>query len=722
MDLALVNDKNIARISPTDNSSKSHLLIETGLNGKQFSVSFKIGDKYLVSSDKCCFLFFVERPNENNIEGRLQFDHDSSFYPTAPLCNIDGYTSFIISKDKDYNIEKNDDKIPDYENLYYLRYKTNFNPNTKLYKYYTSFYIKILTITEGTGTITIWRPTIRDRYHPIGDIAVPGINMPKFKTTIIGGAVAKPMDYTLVYDNKLVNQAYQLSIWKPVPPDGYIAMGYVFNTSFDKPSFDEIMCVASEYLTPKSVNKTALWKNTTEEQKTDGFMYGSSLSFWNVEGSDYVIVSNSLFKPNEFDTPGFTINFNEKDFTDRLYLDRFKAGDKEKESACFKVVNLRDKTEKASDIAKEIIGANKQIKDFKIISQRASDEGNNVCVSLKTPYWTPFYRDIETESNSVYGDINGAITNNTFKADMSTSTLELDDYFYINYFKSPGKAVNYMNGKVFQVLDKTDNGDNTANITFSEGIQDTSVFENTDSGGTISQKAKRWVKVFNYVDGEQKKGLHVQNCKDINYAGTNWTYYGDNTIRLSKNTKYCINNDINTNIINIKECNNSYDQKFNIGKISNNIIEDNKGEHIRKMNQNDTLGNCLAYDEDSILSLKECSNNNIRQKWFIKKSNDTTCLSIGKQINMLVHEPRGNKNDNMSSTGIYLDERIKETYDFENYHLYIRGEIVGERGDKFIVGLYNNLDKGIEERTYAFKNTNKILSDDIPNHNLLKKE
>ena len=92
-------------------------------------------------SDKCCYLFFVERPSNNNIDGRLQFDHDASFYPIAPLCNIDGYHSFIISKDKDYNAEKNDDKIPDYENLYYLRYKTNFNPNTKLYKYYTSFYL-----------------------------------------------------------------------------------------------------------------------------------------------------------------------------------------------------------------------------------------------------------------------------------------------------------------------------------------------------------------------------------------------------------------------------------------------------------------------------------------------------------------------------------------------------------------------------------------------------
>ena len=721
MDLALVNDKNIARISPTHRPNNSNLVIEQGLSGKEYSVSFKIGNKYLVNSDKCCYLFFVERPGENNREGRIQFDHDASFYPTAPLCSIEGYHSFIISKDKDYNIEKDDEKIPNYESLYYLRYKTNFNPNTKLYKYYTSFYIKILTLTDGTEPITIWRPTIRDRYHPIGDIAVPGINMPKFKTTIIGGAVAKPIDYTLVYDNKLVNQSYRLSIWKPVPPDGYIAMGYVFNTSFDKPSFDEIMCVASEYLTPKSVNETALWKNTTQEQKTDGFMYGSALSFWKVEGSDYVIVSNSLFKPNEFDTPGFTINFNEKDFTDRLYLERFTSDDKDKESACFKVVNLRKKTEKASDNAKEIVGAERQIKDFKIISKRASDEGNNVCVSLKTPYWTPFYRDIEADAKSEYGNIKGAINNNTFIAEITNSRLNLNDYIYINYEKTSGKYVNYMNGKVFQVLEASDNINNTVNIKFSEGIRDTTMFETIDIDEKVYQKRKRWVKVFNYVDSEQKKGLHVQNCKDVNYAGTNWTYYGDNTIRLSKNTKYCMNNDSDTSNINIKECDNSFNQKFSIGPMITSLQDEKKGEHIRKMNVNDTLGNCLAYDEDSILSLRECENNNIRQKWFIKKTNDTLCLSIGKQINMLVYEPRAPKNDNMSSNGIYLDERIKETYDFSNFHLYVRGEIVGERGDKFLVNLYNNLNKSLEERKYAYKNTDKIVSDDIPNHESLKR-
>ena len=93
---------------------------------------------------------------------------------------------------------------PTYEKLYYLRYRTNFNPKTRLYKMNTSFYMKILTLNHGTSIYTIWRPASRDGYSPLGDIAVKGVNMPKFKTVIVSGAVAKPVDYEIVYDNNVI--------------------------------------------------------------------------------------------------------------------------------------------------------------------------------------------------------------------------------------------------------------------------------------------------------------------------------------------------------------------------------------------------------------------------------------------------------------------------------------------------------------------------------------
>ena len=39
-----------------------------------------------------------------------QFNKSSTFYPIAPFCNKEGYHSFVIAKDKEYNLENN--KIP----------------------------------------------------------------------------------------------------------------------------------------------------------------------------------------------------------------------------------------------------------------------------------------------------------------------------------------------------------------------------------------------------------------------------------------------------------------------------------------------------------------------------------------------------------------------------------------------------------------------------------
>lgn len=695
-DAAIINHKNIARISPNHNSYNSLISIVPGLNGKQYSISFKLGDKYLVNGDKCCFLFFVKRPK--SASGSQQFDNDSTFYPTKPLCNMDGYHSFVISKDREYNLVNPDKKIPDYEKIYYLRYKTSFIPQTKLYKHYTMFYIKVITLEGGTprGPITIWRPSIKNNYYPIGDIAIKGTKMPEFKTIILAGGVAKPNDYELVYDNKLLNESYKLSIWKAIPPDGYIAMGYVFNPSYDKPSINEIACVRSEYLNPKSVSNDYLWKNVPEGNAD--FLRGTSLSFWNVEGSDYVVVNNSIYKPSEFDTPGFTINTNEKDFTDRLYLDKFSPNDEDIDSACFKVYKEYDRN-KVSDNAKIIISADQKMEDFKIISQRADDEGNNVCVSLHTAQWTPFYKEPNSNTPSIFGDIEGEINNRKFIA-QNTNKLNKDDYFYINYLEKPGVYKNYMNGKVFQVLNKSNYSNNKSEITFSDGIEMYTLIKN---------KPKRWVKVFNYINKNDKIDLDVLPCREIDYAGTNWTHHGDNSIRFSTNPKYCLNNDTDSDIINIKECDYSYNQKF--------MIQDKK---ILKMKNESILGDCMTNDyKTKKLILKSCDNTDISQNWTIKKSSNTFCLSIGKQIYLYCLVPRGKKFNHINNDGIYLDKRINEEYDFDNYHVYIRGEITGERGDKFLVKLYNKLDDGKSERQSVYKRSKKLVSDAIPSEDML---
>ncbi|KAL5980777.1 hypothetical protein ACLOJK_028687 [Asimina triloba] len=63
-----------------------------------------------------------------------------------------------------------------------------------------------------------------------------------------GNALAKPVDYKLVWSSesaKIKQDGYGY-IWLPVPPQGYVPVGYMVTSSSNKPSLDQIRCVRSD--------------------------------------------------------------------------------------------------------------------------------------------------------------------------------------------------------------------------------------------------------------------------------------------------------------------------------------------------------------------------------------------------------------------------------------------------------------------------------------------
>lgn len=620
-----VNKNNMAIISP--NKTDASIKIEPGLNSSQknYSISFKQNNKYLVATDYCCYLLWMEQPT-SCAQVIDQFKKASTFYPISPFCNKEGYHSFVIAKDKEYNLEKDEDYDgADYSKIYYIRYRPQFDPNLRLYTYQTTFYVKILTIDEpGIEKMTIWRPTIRDRYYPIGDIIKQGIKSPKSQTALVGGATAPPSDYELVYDNKLINQSYEISIWKPIPPDGYIALGYVFNNNYEKPSIDEVRCVASEFTKQERLSSDKVWSN----KRTDGVEeFGSTLSFWKIDnkenlvGADYVVVNTSDYMPSEFDTPIFSISTDSKDLFDRLYLEKFSQNKSNTESACFKVIDSSVSEDQATDKAVNIIGARRNVKDNKIISYRASDEGSDMCVSINVPQW---------EKN----------LNN--------------------------------------------------------------------------------------------KDIYMEKCRDREYKGTNFTAYGDDTIRFNKDPRFCItrmrqdgqNNDTYQEFpAKLTRCEkNNYKQKF--------YIHDNG--FIENMNENGLNGLCLTNDarinESDDLSygsrkitnvtINTCekSKKNVKQRWMMKKAFNDFCLEEGSMVYILLNYPRSN---NALDT-IYIDERIDEVYDFDNFELYMRGSIEEMTDNEYKINLtFKDPSQDTDTIITEPINSIKIVSDKIPNEKSL---
>ncbi|KAE8038158.1 hypothetical protein FH972_010694 [Carpinus fangiana] len=75
-----------------------------------------------------------------------------------------------------------------------------------------------------------------------------------------GGALKKPLDYTLIWSSESlkIKQDGNGYVWLPIPPDGYKAIGHIVTNSPQKPSPDKIMCVRSD-LTDQSDADSWIW-------------------------------------------------------------------------------------------------------------------------------------------------------------------------------------------------------------------------------------------------------------------------------------------------------------------------------------------------------------------------------------------------------------------------------------------------------------------------------
>jgi hypothetical protein len=72
------------------------------------------------------------------------------------------------------------------------------------------------------------------------------------------GALASPVDYTWVYSDWESGADMDGSFWKPVPPAGYVCLGLVAQTGYEKPGTDAVRCVRQDLTVPAKAGNT-IW-------------------------------------------------------------------------------------------------------------------------------------------------------------------------------------------------------------------------------------------------------------------------------------------------------------------------------------------------------------------------------------------------------------------------------------------------------------------------------
>lgn len=125
---------------------------------------------------------------------------------------------------------------------------------------------------------TFWRPTpVPDAlpgFFSLGDVVVSGYdNISGNRTVAVvceadspsadatkGKALSRPVGYELVWKDSGTNARSDGSIWRPIPPDGYVALGLVSVNDHTQPSLNAVRCVRED-LVMVSFTHALIWND-----------------------------------------------------------------------------------------------------------------------------------------------------------------------------------------------------------------------------------------------------------------------------------------------------------------------------------------------------------------------------------------------------------------------------------------------------------------------------
>lgn len=145
-------------------------------------------------------------------------------------------------------------------------------------------------IWDNTGSKSkpgsFWRPTpapdLLPGYFPLGDLVVAGRENVNEKRVVVvvregdlhnteagkGPALSRPADYQQVWSDTGSKANGDCSVWRPIPPEGYAALGLVCSNDHSKPSFNAVRCVRADLVVASSAN-ALIWSDLGSGAQSD---------------------------------------------------------------------------------------------------------------------------------------------------------------------------------------------------------------------------------------------------------------------------------------------------------------------------------------------------------------------------------------------------------------------------------------------------------------------
>ena len=149
-----------------------------------------------------------------------------------------------------------------------------------------------------------WHPVPPDGFHALGSLGICHYGNPSGSSYMFVvkatddtqplPALASPTDYELVWGDQGTGSTDDGSFWKPIPPPGYVALGLVAQSGYDKPSLDDVVCVRED-LTIEGAPGKYLWSYVKLM-----FPDIEYFSAWQITVPDVGVHDNAYLAPGTF--------------------------------------------------------------------------------------------------------------------------------------------------------------------------------------------------------------------------------------------------------------------------------------------------------------------------------------------------------------------------------------------------------------------------------------
>lgn len=153
----------------------------------------------------------------------------------------------------------------------------------------------------GDNDGAFWHPVPPEGFRALGSLGVSGYGDANGNFAALcvaeaqpgSGALAAPVRYEWVWGDGGSGADRDGSCWRPIPPDGYVALGDVFVAGYDPPSLGDVACVRAN-LAADGVIGTWIWDDSGTGSDAD---FGA----WQIEAPvQYVDATRGLIAAGTF--------------------------------------------------------------------------------------------------------------------------------------------------------------------------------------------------------------------------------------------------------------------------------------------------------------------------------------------------------------------------------------------------------------------------------------